>query len=72
MPSVTEHLAEDPPEAGRPHNPSTPVWMVVSFPDTFPLCMVNNANAGVEKLNGYIDPELGLGLRSARKKKQEN
>lgn len=66
---VIEYLVEDLFEVGRFYNFSILVWMVVLFLDIFSLCMVNNVNVGVEKLNGYIDLELGFGFRSVRKKK---
>lgn len=66
---VIEYLVEDLFELGRFYSFSILVWMVVLFLDIFSLCMVNNVNVGVEKLNGYIDLELGFGFRSVRKKK---
>lgn len=46
--------------------------MLVSFLENFCCICSVVLSAGLEKLDGYIDPKLGLGFRSASKKKQEN
>lgn len=53
----------------RPTFITTPVWMVVLLPGTFPLCRFNSASAGVEKPDGYIDPKIGASIAEVRERK---